>query len=289
MKKYVLLTGLLFGFASAQAQYLQTALAGRVWYSYYQGWFEGTAVYAVGPKLNYQGQLLPSLVLKNQNLITTDTLGVFIEDTVLGTLEIDFLDTNKANVYIDFGRSVGDTFSYPAINGGSINLRLDSMYTYTDFRGISRRVQVIEVEPQAFSYGEIVEFVEGIGPLTSFYWAYPDGSVSDIPGYTLRCVQDGGTKIYGQNISPCYLLNAVEWQLPQVSLYPNPAKNQIFFKGLPPDEHLNAQIFNLQGQMVLNVSRIGKSLNIEKLKANAYYLVLKTAEGKMTTTFFIKE
>jgi hypothetical protein len=277
MKKLLLLSAFLFGFTSAQAQYLSTAVNGRQWYVSYQGWFTGTTIYEVGPKVNYQGGQHPLILIKDANFVLQDTLGVLVEDTFSGTVTINYLNmdpaTNRDSSFTySFSHSVGDTFSYTVLDGSQITLTVDSTYSYQDFKGVTRRVLRYKVPAQANSSETFFEVIEGIGPTTG--WANPvyDGTFTDFPLMNLRCVLDGSLKIYGENSTSCILLSQAENKLTPVALYPNPAKDKLYLKGEQVFSHY--AIVNLAGQVVQQRKITQGPLDVTTLKAGLYILQL---------------
>ncbi len=260
------------------AQFLPTAQEGRIWYSHYQGFWQGTEIYSVGPKINFQGSPAPLLLLKNQAGQTIDTLGVLVEDTTVGEVTLHYgpgapqINPANATFSYSFSNSVGDTFSYQTIGQGAITLTIDSIYSYTDFRGITRRVQRIQVPALTFSTSTYFNIIEGLGPQSSWVNPIYDGSVSDNVGYTLRCVFDGGTKIYGDTVQQCFILNQPEVKQELAGFYPNPCKGRLYFTQAENFERY--AILNQLGQVVQKGQIPQGALDVSALAAGTYLMQL---------------
>jgi hypothetical protein len=75
------------------------------------------------------------------------------------------------------------------------------------------------------------------------------------------------------------------------TIYPNPVKSNIniVMSATSTVELKTAQVFDLNGRIVLETTISNQSINVDKLSTGTYILLLKDAEGKHYTEKFIKE
>ena len=108
-------------------------------------------------------------------------------------------------------------------------------------------------------------------------------------GYKLN-VKSNGTDI-GRGTSE---FSSYQWQLTRLgdlvsvnevlkekealSIYPNPAKDMIYFKGAKLQ---NARVFSLSGQLIRNSAVYHNQMNVSELKGGIYVLQLEDATGKL--------
>lgn len=287
MRPLILLLALLLGTSSLMGQYLRVAQEGRQWYSSYRGFFLGTEILSVGPDTNVLGQAYPTLRRQDQQGNFLETLGWIEEDTLAGTVVLHPVDSNQGDLHYDFSLGKGDTLSYPTLVGGRIVLTVDSVYQWTDFRNVTRRVQVMAVPAQNFCQATEVRFIEGIGPATSLRFPFDECSVSDIPAYTLRCVFDGGQRVYGDTTQQCYLVNEPEWTLSKAKAYPNPVQDYLY---LETEAELRSYcLFGPSGKKVASGPWTGRRLHLAHLPAGLYLLQVRSAAGREMQLSFMKK
>ena len=75
---------------------------------------------------------------------------------------------------------------------------------------------------------------------------------------------------------------------PTFSIYPNPALNTLYLKGLPVGDSHIARVFNNQGQLVLSQTIRHNMLVISHLKAGLHTLVLAHDLGETRVVKFVK-
>ncbi len=73
------------------------------------------------------------------------------------------------------------------------------------------------------------------------------------------------------------------------SLYPNPAKSVLNIKANDNISMKSAQVFDLNGRLILSSALTNSSLNVETLSIGSYILLLRDEAGKNYTQKFIKE
>lgn len=285
MKRVICLLILFASIHSAQAQYLPVVKQDRVWYSFIDGWFDGTVILSVGPDSIVNGRSLPTLVTKDQNLNKVEVIGTLDEDTIQGTLEVEFF--SGRGYTLDFSTGVGDSMKFDLISGDSAYLKVVRKYSFVDFRNVTRRVLELQAPPQAFCNSAKINIVEGLGPLGSFVNPNHDCSVSDIPMHTLRCAFDDGEKIYGDTVQQCFVLSDEVRELRTVSIFPNPAGD--FLKVEADEEALNYEILNSNGAAVQAGEIQNGFISVKALIPGSYIINLKSEGGKTYSKQFIKQ
>ena len=76
-------------------------------------------------------------------------------------------------------------------------------------------------------------------------------------------------------------------QIPQISIYPNPAKNYLMVNGAVPTDVLT--VFNLYGQVVLKTTITGQTIPLpESLPSGVYSAVITTGFGKVVKKLVIE-
>ena len=76
-------------------------------------------------------------------------------------------------------------------------------------------------------------------------------------------------------------------QLPQISIYPNPAKNYLMINGAEPTDVLT--VFNLYGQVVIKTTITGQTIPLpESLQSGVYSAVITTGFGKVVIKLVIE-
>lgn len=268
-------------------QYLRVAQEGRQWYSSYQGFFLGTEILAVGPDTTVGGQAFPTLQEQDQQGNFLKTLGWLEEDTLAGTLTVRTTDPAWGDFRYDFSLTSGDTISYPTVVGGRVTLRVDSVYQWTDAYNVVRKVLVMAVPAQNACGAETTLFIEGLGPNMSLLHPFHDCSVTDIPRYTLRCVFDGGTRIYGDTTQQCYIISREEHDLSTAQVYPNPVQDYLY---LTSEQNLvSYQVFNAKGQRMAGGPLREQRLDLQALPAGLYLLEVSGRDGRVTQWRFLKK
>jgi hypothetical protein len=64
----------------------------------------------------------------------------------------------------------------------------------------------------------------------------------------------------------------------ELSIYPNPAKNELFIQSDSPIDKV--EIYNLAGSCVLSESNFAGSINVSTLAAGVYFVKIHTATGE---------
>lgn len=72
------------------------------------------------------------------------------------------------------------------------------------------------------------------------------------------------------------------------TIFPNPVKDVLRFEGAGTNI-ASAKVYDLNGRLVLSPQLEGQSLNVQKLAAGTYILLLKTDTGKVKSSKFIRK
>ncbi len=92
------------------------------------------------------------------------------------------------------------------------------------------------------------------------------------------------------NLSILTSVNESKQSKQVVTVFPNPAKNTLYFNLSSVSQNTNYVIVtDIIGSELINEKTTTNSINIEKLKPGVYFISIKTEEGTFTKTKFIKE
>ena len=199
-------------------------------------------------------------------------------------------DLEEFTTLYDLSAEVGDEWEIK-VGTESLIMHVDAVENY-EYDGKTYRMLRVSDESGLFS-GNIVS---GVGHLTSFF---PERLMNRDKGYRvtgLRCYWVEGNLILKINRDDCdaiyaELHNGIEEQSTDnaaFAVYPNPANNVLFVEtvctpSLPAETY---RITNLMGQTVLsgNITAENQQINIEKLPAGMYFIIL----GNATQKFVVK-
>ncbi len=292
MKKTLLIIfffGLVFG---ASAQYHRLAKQGRVWYSYqktYNLWW--TSVYAIQGDTLVYGTDYSWLVQVDSANQAGQRIGLVLEDTLSGRVE--FYPTYQAGyppaglLLYDFSLLKGDSIHHP---NGTDNYLVDSVFYYTDFRNITRKVLwIYGASPNLQCYKKLAAvWIEGIGNTSKFFSLYVGCSIKPGEG-SLKCVFDGGTKIYGDTVSTCYKIGIEEpaYNFIKTVIYPNPVKNKLHIQSELPIAKAN--IYSISGTLLLERNTVETTIDVSALKPGVFILELTDADGNIGRSKVLKE
>lgn len=98
---------------------------------------------------------------------------------------------------------------------------------------------------------------------------------------------DNYQAIYGNEA-----LNIQNFNGERFSLYPNPAKNELFLSSKNTGGNLDVTIFNMEGRVLITQNLAFEkqgSLDVSNLSAGIYFLNIKTEDGNVEVKKFIKE
>ncbi len=127
-----------------------------------------------------------------------------------------------------------------------------------------------------------------------------DGAVENT--YTILNAQEADSGIYYVEISNSLLSDLIirrpninvlvdaglftnEYEKDKVKIYPNPTKSEIF---IVTNEKINeARIFNVLGEQVLMVHKIGKKIDVSRLSNGMYFLKITTEVSEITKKLIV--
>ena len=189
-------------------------------------------------------------------------------------------DTLESVLLYDFSLSIGDTFSspyaYPYIYEV---ISIDTI----NYESIQRRVFKIAI----FGYNDVVgKWIEGIGNYEGLLFDMNIRTTTAHIWGRIRCYEHNEVLLYhnffqGGNdcITPLISLDDISLQDNSITLYPNPANNQV---NISSENVINLiEIFNSLGQSVYktNVKSRKKIIDINSLSKGVYVIGVNTENG----------
>ena len=207
----------------------------------------------------------------------------------------------KTNATLGEIWDLGD-FGY--ITNSHAYVKVDSVY-YQNYNGVTlRNIHVFPCKQN----GDSVEFGlpdtnyisklntinEKFGPLGSFQTinnAIPNNFLDESLDQAILCYESATFPFIQFYTSDCFNNIFVGIDDPirdDFQIYPNPAHNELFVNNAPLNSHI--QIYNLQGQMVLNKSLQKASVNINELQNGLYlYRIYNANSGVIFNGKMIKD
>ncbi len=177
------------------------------------------------------------------------------------------LDNNQEILLYDFSANVGDTI--PSKGGYDMfSLIIDSITNVTINQTVRRKYWL---SPLQYSYEYSETWIEGIGSskglLNSSSMGISGGSTE------LLCMHNNEDLVYmNPAYNTCDTVSKIKEENKKLSfvIYPNPAKNIVQFKNIPPSVQ-EVEVYDIAGKLIkktnLNETQI---LNIEDLKQGVY-------------------
>ncbi|MBP1630602.1 MAG: hypothetical protein H6Q15_1495 [Bacteroidetes bacterium] len=186
----------------------------------------------------------------------------------------------------DFSLSVGDTFSIP----NTCTFEVKSIDTI-DYEGVQRRKYTI------WGASGAVVWIEGIGNYEGllFDMWYRCASVDpDVLG-RIRCYEHNGALLYHNYsygiedcITPLVGLNDIEKQIENITIYPNPAREDISFSSSLMIKRI--EIYDIMGKKVysLDINNYSKTINVSSFNKGIYIARLNTEQGLVSKKFIVE-
>lgn len=84
---------------------------------------------------------------------------------------------------------------------------------------------------------------------------------------------------------PVYYSTTENELLKIVSIYPNPAKDILFFEVNNDIKIISISLFNMLGSKILKINNPGNELNLNKIKTGVYFINIETNKGKLIKRF----
>lgn len=87
-------------------------------------------------------------------------------------------------------------------------------------------------------------------------------------------------------------LSISEFNVKQISIYPNPVKEKLILKSASKAENLNLKILNIEGKLLITKNLEFEkeiSIDVSQLSKGIYFLNIEDKEGNKTIKKFIKE
>ncbi len=157
-----------------------------------------------------------------------------------------------------------------------------------------------------------VNMASGVSPI-SYLWNWGDGNTDTGPypthtyataGYYAVCLditdavgctnhfcnsyylQKSTNAMVTINVIPQGQVGTSEYSLSTLQIYPNPASNTIYIKGISTTG--KAEIFNISGKLLLSKQLTTNQIDISPLAKGLYFIKLSTADGSVVRKF-VKE
>ncbi|EDM43328.1 hypothetical protein SCB49_01197 [unidentified eubacterium SCB49] len=113
----------------------------------------------------------------------------------------------------------------------------------------------------------------------------PD-NISFFNPYTYEVINNGddlalvvtngiGDKAYYNSV----LLSAQSFQVPQISVYPNPVKEELRITSLKPVNGIH--VYGINGQKLISITKSIALLDVSKLPAGVYFIEIETIDGSV--------
>ena len=281
---YTLLALLLMAGGSMQAQgtkeyYPLIPESGERQWDIRFNFYYGVSQYEIarlGDEIEFEGQTYRELTVLYDELNYTVPFGLLREDNkrvYLKRWSPGLQHFMEEEVYYDFNLQVGDWFSVgDEVEPGFIQVMAIEEVVLED--GSVRNKYVFN-EGWGVNPEEPEVWIEGIGSLSGIHWRY-------IPGWTasgfayLQCYFEDDNLVWTGG--ECWD-DVEETAAEQVSVYPNPAKENVLIKGIEPTE---VQVYNALGQLVKTV-RDANEIPVTDLPEGVYLLRITDVEGKVYT------
>ncbi|MFC5270866.1 T9SS type A sorting domain-containing protein [Adhaeribacter terreus] len=293
MKRLFIIVLLVFLHFTVQAQHYQSIFgkqttsweiaSNNLW-----GWTQSTIMVQKDTIVN---GLLYKKVLSNN---WTYKGGLLREDTITGKVWFKsifprnpmFPDTTEFLAF-DYSLAVGDAFD---ISGAGYGLNV----SFQDSFNVVKRVYYQNDQKHIEFKGPLIEpftMIEGIGGTYGVIWKQYNGALTN--QYLLCSYKDGvktsyDNKAFQGNCS----VTGISEDVPdgRISIYPNPAQNQLCFKLASKTKVQTCQIMNALGKVVAEPEiQINNSIDIGALSAGLYVLQLQVNNGKVFRQKFVKQ
>jgi hypothetical protein len=104
--------------------------------------------------------------------------------------------------------------------------------------------------------------------------------------YIVVAVFDDGCERASEPLSVTVLWDAVQENIKEVKVYPNPANNLLHVEGAGLAQ---VEVFNIMGQSVLHIGENFEAIDISRLQNGIYFVCLKTNDGEKTVKLVVEK
>lgn len=189
---------------------------------------------------------------------------------------------NQDTLLYDFDMQIGDTLRDSYITKGfdHVVVGLDTITVNGELR------ERYLIDDQCQGSNDPVYLIEGVGSNSGLLY---DLNCALCCSNDLLCVSEPSRTIYPDSTFSCNLVTSInQYNSKQVDLvlHPNPTSGEINLKTIK--QHDRIEIYNLQGQKVMELNPAQKAWKVEGLKTGLYFLKATDDEGKIQTKKFIK-
>jgi hypothetical protein len=279
---YTLLALLLMAGGSMQAQgtkeyYPLIPESGERQWDIRFNFYYGVSQYEIarlGDEIEFEGQTYRELTVLYDELNYTVPFGLLREEgkkVYLRRYSTAIPHIMEEEVYYDFNLQVGDLFEVGYVDEPEY-IQLMAIEEVVLEDGSVRNKYV-------FNEGWLMEepevWIEGIGSLSGIDWRYIPGWAASGFAY-LQCYFEDENLVWTDG--ECWD-DVEETVAEQVSVYPNPAKENVLIKGIEPTE---VQVYKALGQLVKTV-RDANEIPVTDLPEGVYLLRITDVEGKVYT------
>lgn len=191
----------------------------------------------------------------------------------------------------DFSLSVGDTFHIP---NSTYTFEVSSIDTI-NYEGISRRKFTIGILDDQ-SPTIIAVWIEGIGNSEGLLFDMKIRTTTAEDWAQTRCYEHNGDLLYHNYshgvvedcVTPLVGLNDIEKQIENITIYPNPAREDISFSSSFMIKGI--EIYDIMGKKVysLDVNNYSKTINISTFNKGIYIARLNTEQGLVSKKFIVE-
>ncbi len=121
-------------------------------------------------------------------------------------------------------------------------------------------------------------------------------SIYHMPGYSdddttqINLDSNGGTLDLKVMVEKDASTGVHEFAGSDFGLYPNPANNRIFVKGIPENIRMDIKVYNLNGQIAFEKTNhfSGEAINVSRINEGVHVLFIETAIATYSQKLFIK-
>jgi hypothetical protein len=200
-------------------------------------------------------------------------------------------------LWFDFTIAVGDTIllnrCYPESEEEQLQLTVISIEPVLLGDGSTRNKWTLQYsDNQSGLYLMTEEWIEGIGNVQQG-WRHPTAQSCIDIGHWLRCYYENAEWVESFEFMPtgtscCTLVDILEFEQDEFTIYPNPANNELNIRVHNPISTIG--ICDLSGRTVLEVrlSSSEANLNVEAIAKGSYILIATADDGTVTERKFIK-
>ena len=214
------------------------------------------------------------------------------------------LGDHESNYYVrascywdDVNHATDQWIISPAIDASSastLSLTFDNEKNYQPYQDLELYAYTDFTDSASFDEDNWTKItISGLATDDDWVWVAASADLSSYAGestlyiafkYVSTDSEGGVWDIDNVEVSASSSINSVGESI--FSLYPNPTANVIFFN--VEGNNNNVQIINTVGQVVLEASNAGNSMNVSSLQQGVYSVIIKNDNGRFIKKFVKK-